>query len=84
MHEYSLVNSVIKSIISKTKDLNIKKIISIKIKLGKLKMVSKEEFNEVFSLLSSNTICEGAKLDIEETDGDILEIENIEAEYNDS
>jgi len=80
MHEYSLVNSVIKSIINKTKDLNIKKITSIKIKLGKLKMVSKEEFQDTFSFLASNTICEGAKLDIEETDDDILEIENIEVE----
>jgi len=82
MHEYHLADSVLKSILEKTKDMpNIKKITSIRLKLGNLKMVSKETFSETFKLVAAKTICADAKLDIKEVMGDILLIEDIEGEY---
>jgi Zn finger protein HypA/HybF involved in hydrogenase expression len=82
MHEYHLVKSVIKSILEKIKDFkNLKKITYIKLKLGNLKMVSKENFEKIFKELSKNTLCEQAKVDIEEVEGDILLVENLEGEF---
>ena len=83
MHEYHLAESVLKSIIAKTKKMtNIKKITSIRLKLGNLKMVSKETFSETFKLVAAKSICADAKLDIEEVMGDALLIEDIEGEYD--
>ncbi|MDP2924232.1 MAG: hydrogenase maturation nickel metallochaperone HypA [Candidatus Omnitrophota bacterium] len=82
MHEYHLVQSVLKTILAKTSGMpDIKKITAIKLKLGNLKMVSKETFGETFKEISKDTICEGAGLDIEEVMGDVMVVENIEGEY---
>jgi len=84
MHEYHLAESVLKSILAKTKEMpNIKKITSIRLKLGNLKMVSKETFSETFKLVAEKSICADAKLDIEEVMGDTFLIEDIEGEYLD-
>jgi len=81
MHEYHLIQSVLKTIASKTAGMpGIKKISSIRLTLGQLKMVSKESFSEIFKELSKGTACEGAALDITEVPGDVLVIEDIEAE----
>jgi Zn finger protein HypA/HybF involved in hydrogenase expression len=85
MHEYHLVKSVIKSILEKTATFkNLKKITYIKLKLGNLKMVSKESFQKVFKELSRDTLCEQAVVDIEEVEGDILLVENIEADFEEN
>ncbi len=82
MHEYHLAESVLKSILAKTKDMpNVKKITAIRLKLGNLKMVGKETFSETFKQVAAKTICSDAKLDIEEVMGDTLVIEDIEGEY---
>jgi Zn finger protein HypA/HybF involved in hydrogenase expression len=85
MHEYHLARSLVKSILEKTssiKELN--KITRIKIKLGDLKMVSKESLSEAFKEVSKGTLCDGVKLDVAEVKGDILLVENIEGEFIDS
>ncbi|HIE36042.1 MAG TPA: hydrogenase maturation nickel metallochaperone HypA [Candidatus Omnitrophica bacterium] len=85
MHEYHLVKSVIKSILEKTAAFkNLKKITYIKLKLGNLKMVSKEGFQKIFKELSRDTLCEQAVVDIEEVEGDILLVENIEADFEEN
>ena len=83
MHEYHLAESVLKSILEKTKHMSgIKSITLIRLKIGNLKMVSKETFSETFKQVSNGTICANAKLDIEEVMGDTLIVENIEGEYS--
>ncbi|MEI8349134.1 MAG: hydrogenase maturation nickel metallochaperone HypA [Candidatus Omnitrophota bacterium] len=82
MHEYHLIQTILKTISEKTAGMSgIKKISSIRLTLGQLKMVSKESFSEIFKELSKGTMCEGAKLDIEEVPGDVLVVEHIEAEF---
>ena len=82
MHEYHLVQSVLKTIKAKLSTMpDVKKVTLIKLKLGNLKMVSKETFSETFKEVSRGTICENAKLDIDEVMGDALIVENIEGEY---
>lgn len=82
MHEYHLAESVLKSILTKTKDMSgIKSIMLIRLKIGNLKMVSKETFSETFKQVAGGTICANAKLDITEVMGDTLVVEDIEGEY---
>ncbi|MFA5337592.1 MAG: hydrogenase/urease maturation nickel metallochaperone HypA [Candidatus Omnitrophota bacterium] len=83
MHEYHLAESVLKSILEKTKDMSgIKSITLIRLKIGNLKMVSKETFSETFKQVASATICANAKLDIEEVMGDVLVVKDVEGEYD--
>jgi Zn finger protein HypA/HybF involved in hydrogenase expression len=83
MHEYHLAESVLKSILEKTKGMtDIKRITRIHLKIGNLKMVSKETFSETFKQVALGTICEYAKLEIKEVMGDVLVVEDIEGEYN--
>ena len=84
MHEYHLAESVLKSILEKTKHMSdIKSITLIRLKIGNLKMVSKETFSETFKQGANGTICANAKLDIEEVMGDTLVVEDIEGEFSD-
>jgi len=84
MHEYHLAESVLKSILEKTKNMpGIKGITLIRLKIGDLKMVSKETFSETFKQVAKGTLCEGAKLDIEEVMGDVLVVKDIEGEFLD-
>jgi Zn finger protein HypA/HybF involved in hydrogenase expression len=83
MHEYHLVQSVLRTVLAKISNTpNIKKITLITLKLGNLRMVSKETFAETFKELSRATICQGAKLEITEVMGDVLVVENVEGEYD--
>ena len=85
MHEYHLVKSVIESILKKTQNFkNLKKITYIKLKLGELKMVNKQSFQQAFNELSKGTLCEGAEVEIEETGGDLLLVESIEGDFEDN
>jgi len=84
MHEYHLAESVLKSILEKTKNMpGIKGITLIRLKIGDLKMVSKETFSETFKQVAKGTLCEGARLDIEEVMGDVLVVKDIEGEFLD-
>lgn len=84
MHEYHLAESVLKSIQEKTKNMaGIKSITLIRLTIGDLKMVSKETFSETFKQVAHGTICENAKLDIEEVMGDVLVVKDIEGEFLD-
>lgn len=82
MHEFHLAKSVLASIIKKTASLeNLKKITSVSLKIGDLKMVTPESFSKTFKEIAKTTICRDTHLDIEIVKGDIFLVENIEAEF---
>ena len=82
MHEYHLVKSVVNTILEKTAQMQgLQRVTGITLKLGHLKMVTKESFQQVFNEVSQGTVCEGAQLHIEEVEGDQLTIEKIEGEF---
>ncbi|MCM8774201.1 MAG: hydrogenase maturation nickel metallochaperone HypA [Candidatus Omnitrophica bacterium] len=84
MHEYYLAKSVLDSVLEKIslfKDCQ--KITFIKLKIGKLKMVTAELFRETFNRIAKGTLCEGACLDVEIVEGDSLIVENIEGDFKD-
>lgn len=72
MHELAITEQLIEIAINKAKEKGGKKILSLRMKFGKLTMVDPECFKFYFEELSRGTIAEGATLDFERPD---LEIE---------
>jgi hydrogenase nickel incorporation protein HypA/HybF len=66
MHEVSIVESIIKISLSSAKGNNIKKINSIRIKIGKLSGVMEDSLRFAFSSMSKGTILEGANFIVDE------------------
>ena len=84
MHDHHLARSVLESIIAKTADLpRFKRVVSFKIAIGKLKMVSPTSFREAFSQAAEGTPCAGARADVRLCDGSDVRVEDIEAEFSD-
>jgi len=82
MHDYHLIKALLDGIIKKVgSHETLERVVSLTIRLGKMKMVSPENFRQVFEDLSRDTICEGAQLDITETDADELVVEEIKGEF---
>ena len=82
MHEYHLAQSVVKSVIDKTKDLSgIKGISRIVVTVGELKMVTAESFRNAFEEAARGTLCEGAQLEVSIVAGDTLSVDHIEADF---
>ena len=62
MHEYHIVEGVVKQILEKAKASNAKKITSITLVLGELTGFQEESIRVYFENLSKGNILEGAKL----------------------
>lgn len=84
MHEYQLVNSLLESISEKVRNLNnLRKINSVRIKVGILNMVTPQALKEIFKETASSAIFKDAELIIEEIPGSEVIVEDIEAEFAD-
>ena len=64
MHEYHIVESVVKQILDKAKTSNAKKITSVTLILGELSGFKEESIRVYFDSLSKGNMLEGAKLAI--------------------
>lgn len=88
MHEFSLINDLIRKITTIAREQHASKIISVTVKLGALSHISQDHFRDHFGLASRGTIAEGARLHIEilnNTDDPLAQevlLENIEVIEN--
>jgi hydrogenase nickel incorporation protein HypA/HybF len=80
MHEFGIAQSILDSVIKKAKEYNAREISRIELRVGLLKMVTPISLQNAFDMVSSGTIANQAKLDVEEVPGDELSIMNIEIE----
>lgn len=64
MHELSLADGMLKTVLDAAQKENAKKIKSIKLEMGEILLVNKEQLTFCFDVISKGTIAEGAKLDI--------------------
>ena len=62
MHEYHIVEGVVKQILEKAKSHNAKKITSVTLVLGELSGLKEESIRVYFDSLSKGTLLEGAEL----------------------
>lgn len=83
MHEYHIVEGIVKQILEKAKTLNASKIIRATLMLGELSGLKEEPIRMYFEILSKGTMLEGAELVIKPAGpkpGKEFYIDNIEIE----
>ena len=64
MHEFSVMNSVVETILQKIKDYPYKKVEKVNLVIGELTFLAPEQLKFAFSILTENTPLEGAELNI--------------------
>ena len=69
MHEVSIVYDVIQIVKESSKLNNISTVKKIFMKIGEFTCIDESSINFAFEVLSKNTLCEGALLDIERVKG---------------
>jgi hydrogenase nickel incorporation protein HypA/HybF len=66
MHEFSLMNDLMRKIESIAREQSAARIVGVKVTLGALSHISAKHFEEHFVQAASGTVAEGARLEIEE------------------
>ncbi|HEC68960.1 MAG TPA: hydrogenase maturation nickel metallochaperone HypA [Candidatus Omnitrophica bacterium] len=80
MHEFTIAKAILKGVLKEVSKHNAKKISRVGLRVGLLKMVTPVSLQNAFDIVSSGTIANQARLDVEEVPGDELSIINIEIE----
>jgi len=71
MHEYSLMNKIVESVIEEANRRKAKSVSEVHIVIGELAFVGEEQASMWFNLLKENTILKRAKLFIEQEKGKV-------------
>jgi len=66
VHEFSLMNDLMRKIETIAREQNAPRIVSVKVTLGALSHISAQHFREHFVQAAAGTVAEGARLDIAE------------------
>ena len=66
MHEFSLINDLMRKITSVARQHGGKRILSVKVRLGALAHISPEHFRQHFVEASTGTLAAGARLEVEQ------------------
>ena len=64
MHEYSLMENVVQSVLEKLKETPDVQVKELELKIGVLDIHSKESFEQAFQALTKDTMLEGTKLSL--------------------
>ena len=67
MHEFSLIQDLMKKIVAIARDHEAQKVVTVRVKLGALCHISAEHFGEHFIDASAGTVAQGARLEIEQS-----------------
>ena len=65
MHEMSIAQSVLDIILQESRDHQVKRVLSVALRVGELSAVETESLKFCFDLLTKGTLAEGARLNIE-------------------
>ena len=80
MHELSITEELLQIIHRRAEEEGIQKILDINLKIGRYSGVFADALLFAFEVLSRDTISEGARVNIEESDGRELQIISFEGE----
>lgn len=69
MHEFSMTSSIVKLVLEEAEKREAKKVLEVRVVIGKLTFLAIEQIRFSYSLLVKNTILEGSKLKIEQREG---------------
>jgi hydrogenase nickel incorporation protein HypA/HybF len=65
MHEFSLINDLMRKIDAIAREQGARRVVGVKVRLGALSHLSPDHFREHFEAAATGTIAEAARLDIE-------------------
>ena len=80
MHKFTIAKTILNGALKKASEHNAKKVSVVELRVGLLKMVTPISLQNAFDIVSSGTIANQARLDVEEVPRDELSIMNIEIE----
>jgi len=71
VHEYTIASSIVDSVLDLAKQQNSRKVVEVRMKIGKLKVISVDQLKFSYEILSKGTALEGSQLNVLETDGSV-------------
>ena len=71
MHEFSVMNQIVSSIIEEAKSRNASRIEKVTVELGEFTMLGHDQLRFAFEVLSKDTLLEGGVLDLQTVKGEI-------------
>jgi hydrogenase nickel incorporation protein HypA/HybF len=69
VHEFAIATSLVEALLDIAKKQSSSKVIEVKLKVGKLRVLSLDQLRFSYGILSKGTLLEGSRLTIEETPG---------------
>ena len=66
MHEYSLANELINTLLDKVDEEDLKKTTKVHVRLGELRILSKEALSQAYKIITEDTILAGSEIEYEE------------------
>jgi len=67
VHEFSIATSLVESLLEIANNQTATKVLSVHLKVGKLRLISLEQLRFSYRILSKDTLLENSQLEIEET-----------------
>ena len=71
MHEYSVANSIVDAVLELAKQQNSNRVVEVKMRIGKLRVLSIDQLRFSYEILSKGTILAGSELTVQETSGSV-------------
>ena len=71
MHEYSIANSIVETVLELAEQQKASKIVEVRMKIGKLRVLSIDQLKFSFEILSKGTPLQGSRLTVLETSGSV-------------
>ena len=69
MHELSIATSLVEALLEIAEKQGASRIISVRLRVGKLRLISIEQLRFSYEIIAKGTIAEGSRLTVEETPG---------------
>jgi hydrogenase nickel incorporation protein HypA/HybF len=69
VHEFAIATSLVESLLELVKKQSASKVLEVRLRVGKLRVLSIDQLKFSYGILSKGTALEGSLLDVEETPG---------------
>ncbi len=80
MHELSVAERVLRTVVSEAEARSAVKVTAVRLRLGDLQMITQETLQETFNELAADSIAQGAELRVQPVPGHDVIVDEIEVE----
>jgi hydrogenase nickel incorporation protein HypA/HybF len=71
VHEYTIASSIVESVLELAKQQNASRVVEVRMRIGKLRVLSIDQLKFSYEILSKDNILEGSQLNVQETEGSV-------------